>query len=190
MPRLPRLQFAGAGYHVASRGVRGLPIFVDDFDRSVFLGMVEDVVGRLGWKCHAYCLMTNHFHLVVTTPEPNLAKGMQWQLACYAQWFNRRYGTAGHLVERRYRARVVDSDAYRLLVTRYVFRNPLEARLCDAPEDWPWSSYAATVGLVEKPAFLQPEWILDQFGRGRQAVERLRAFVVLEPAGSDPATLV
>lgn len=186
MARPSRPQFAGAEYHVTTRGVRGAWLFADDVDRIVFLGMLENGVKKFGWRCRAYCLMFSHFHLVVATPDPSLGAGMQWLLGYYVGWFNYRHGTVGHLVERRYRAKVVDSDDYRLSVTGYVFRNPIEAQLCGAAEEWPWSSYAATVGLAFEPDFLEPGWILDQFGHGREAIRRLRAFVSFKPVGSDP----
>jgi len=199
MARRPRPQFEGAEYHLFARGVRRSAIFIDDVDRAIFLGMVADVVAKLGWKCRAYCVMTNHFHLVVTTPEPNVAHGMQWLLGRFGQWFNRRHGFEGTVFERRYRHKLIENDAYRLVVTRYVFRNPIEAGACRRPEDWPWSSYAASIGLVERPAFLDPGWVVAQFGRGRKALRRLRDYVTTEPveprpdrprpaetAGSDP----
>lgn len=186
MPRAPRPQFAGAEYHLFARGIRRSVIFIDDVDRAIFLGMVADVVVKLGWKCRAYCFMTNHFHLVVTTPEPNVSVGMRWLLGRYGQWFNRRHGFEGHVFERRYRHKLIDSDAYRLVVTRYVFRNPVEAGVCARPEDWPWSSYSATIELVERPVFLEPGWVVAQFGCGRRALRRLQEFVMAEPAGTRP----
>jgi putative transposase len=150
---------------------------------------MAEVIARRDWKCHAY-LLTNHFHLLVTTPSPDLCRGMQWLVSCHAQWFNRRYGSEGHVVERRYRDRVIDSDAYRLLVARYVFRNPVEAGIVEAPAEWPWSSYAATVGLAEPPEFLAPGWVLEQFGDDVSVAQRrLCDFVEAEPTGSDPAAI-
>lgn len=187
MARGHRPQYAGAIYHLASRGIRGLPIFVDDVDRVMFLGFVEDVVRDRGCTCHAYCLMTNHFHLVMTTSEPNIGCCMQFLLGCYAQWFNRRHGAAGHLLERRYRAKLIESHGHRVMVAGYVLRNPVAAGVCDSAEEWPWSSYAATMGLTELPDFVQPQWILDQFGfEAEVARQRLRALVNNGTLGSDP----
>lgn len=191
MARPPRPQYAGTSYHLATRGVRGAAIFLDDVDRAVFLGFVARLVAEFKCTCHAYCLMTNHVHLVVTTEEPNIGACMQLLLGCYVQWFNRRHGTAGHLVERRYRAKVISSNGHRVMVAGYVFRNPVEAGIVERAEEWEWSSYAGTIGLVDLPEFVQPGWLLDQFGtEAEPARRRLQAAVERGAAGSDPDVLL
>ena len=168
MPRQPRLESPGAVYHVTARGVERRPVFVDDGDRRSFLDLLEKVTRRHGWLCHAYCLMGNHFHLVIETPLATLARGMQLLSGTYAQRFNRRYGRVGHLFQERYSSILVEREAHLLEACRYVVLNPVRARSCHRPADWRWSSYRPTVGLDARPPFLTLEWILGQFGRDRK----------------------
>jgi putative transposase len=164
MPRPPRPLIAGGVYHVFNRGVVRLPIFLDTRDRVGFLDGLADVVERGSWKCLAYCLMGNHFHLLVGTPDQNLDRGMQHLQGVYAQRFNRRYERVGHLFHRRYGATVLaDADRIRY-VARYIVQNPVRAGLCRRPGDWPWSSHRATLGHVREPAFLAAESLRRLFG--------------------------
>jgi REP element-mobilizing transposase RayT len=146
MPRAPRLQIAGGIYHVVVRGVRRTPIFLDDTDREVFLRELSRVVTKDGWVCIAYCLMTNHVHLVVETPRANISIGMQHLNSGYAQHFNRRHGLQGHAFERRFWSEVIESDAQLLEVVRYVVLNPVRAGVCAEPGIWEWSSYRVVAG--------------------------------------------
>lgn len=192
MPRLPRPQHPDALYHVTLRGVRSSVIYVDDVDRVVFLSMLDQAIEKYGWELVAYCLMDNHFHLYVRTPVPNIACGMQWLNACYAQWFNRRHGTSGHVFERRYRSILVDSDAQALELYRYVVLNPVRAGLVDDAAEWPWSSYAATIGDVEPGVTIRVDCALGLFAPDPGAARLLlRAFVADGVAtGSDPVEIV
>jgi REP element-mobilizing transposase RayT len=193
MARPPRLQSAGAAYHVTSRGVARQAIFRDDNDRRQFLKLLDDVVTRYEWACHAFVLMTTHYHLFVRTPNPDLARGMQRLNACYAQHFNRRHGQTGHRFERRYHSVLVESDAQALELIRYLALNPVRAGACRDAASWPWSSYAVIVRGQRRSQCLAEEWLLPYFGRNRaRALERLQSFVEgmsPEPApvkGSDP----
>jgi putative transposase len=163
---------------VGSRGVDKQPIFgVTRWDRERFIEFLGHVVDACGWRCHAYCLMGNHFHLVLDTPGANLAAGMQYLKGCYAQWFNAYRGREGTLFERRYWYRIATSEAHVLSFARYVVLNPVRAGLCRSPEEWPWSSFAATVGLEPRPAFLHTETVLSWFGTGRHAQLEYARFV-------------
>lgn len=178
MARPIRLEFGGALYHVTARGDRREAIYEDDADREQFLAVLGDVVGGFNWRCHAYCLMSNHYHLVVETPDGNLSKGMRQLNGVFTQASNRRHGRTGHLLQGRYKAVLVDADSYLLELTRYVVLNPVRAGMVAAPGDWPWSSYRATVGADDPPAWLQAEALLAPFGDRRDAaVERYIAFV-------------
>jgi REP-associated tyrosine transposase len=178
MPRKLRPQHPGLTYHVFTRGIRFEPIYEEDVDRRGFLRMLAKVVRRSGWVCHAYCLMTNHYHLLVSTPYPNIARGMQWLNSRYAEHFNRRYGFRGHLFKGRYGSVVAENDAHFLVEFRYVVRNPVRAGLCRQPEDWPWSSYRFTLGLEEAPEFLATERVLSLFSSDpHEARRQLLAFV-------------
>jgi putative transposase len=186
MARPPRLQIAGGLYHVIARGVARQAIFRDDPDRRHFLKLVDDVVARHDWSCHAFVLMTTHYHLLVRTPSPDLARGMQRLNACYAQYFNWRHGETGHRFERRYHSMLIESDAHALEVIRYLALNPVRAGVCREPAAWRWSSYAAVVGRQRSPYCLAEEWLLAYFGRNRdRALQRLQSFV--EDMSSEPA---
>lgn len=143
MARTARPQSAGGLYHVTARGVDGEPIYRDDLDRRRFLALLERTQARTDWTLHVWTLMTTHFHLVVGTPEPNLARGMQYLMGVYAQRFNTRWLRYGHLFADRYRSRPIDSEEYFHTACRYVLLNPVRANLCKAPEDWPWSGGSA-----------------------------------------------
>jgi putative transposase len=183
MPRAPRLQVAGGVYHVISRGNRRQTVFHDDTDYACFIELLETVVRRYGWRCHGYCLMPNHFHLLIETPEPNISEGMQRLNSRYAQWFNRRYGYTGHLFQGRFYGRLVESAYHLLELARYVVANPVRAGLCSHAGEWKWSSYRAVVGEVKRATFLTVGWLLGQFGRDPQrARETFRQFVRDAPA--------
>ena len=179
MARPLRIEFPGAVYHVTSRGDRQEPIYEDDQDRQAFLDIFTEVAERLHWRCHAYCLMTNHYHLVVETLEGNLSKGMRQLNGVYTQASNRRHARQGHLFQGRYKAILVDKDAYLMELGRYVVLNPVRANMVARPEDWSWSSYRAVLGKAPAPPWLAVDPLLDQFGSDRtHACEQYRAFVL------------
>jgi putative transposase len=163
MPRRPRFQEPGAIYHVTSRGAEGRPVFLDDLDRSLFMSVLAEVVQGRKWVCPSYCLMTNHFHLLIQTPHPDLAVGMHRLNSAHANYFNRRHDHIGHLFQSRYSAQVIESESHLLEACRYIVLNPVRAGLCRRPGRWHWSSYRATAGYVSAPAFLAADWVLGQF---------------------------
>ncbi len=178
MARPLRIEFAGALYHVTSRGDRREAIFEDDEDRRVFLSTLAEVVERFNWICHVYCLMTNHYHLVVETPDANLSKGMRQLNGVYTQGSNRRHGRVGHLFQDRFKGILVDKESYLLELTRYVVLNPVRASMVAQPEQWLWSSYRAMVGEEASPKWLATDALLAQFGKTRPAARsRYRDFV-------------
>jgi REP element-mobilizing transposase RayT len=177
-----RIEFAGALHHVTSRGAARAAIYDDTLDREVFLDLFADAVERHEWRCHAYCLMTNHFHLLVETTAPTLAVGMQQLNSKYARAFNRRHGRPGHLFESRYRTIFVERESHLLEVARYVVLNPVRAGVCAEAGDWPWSSYRATAGAEEVPPFLTVDWLLGQLAPDpRRAKTRYRRLVADAP---------
>ena len=179
MARPLRIEFPGAVYHVTSRGNAKQAIFIDDEDRGRFLDVLSIVVERFNWLCHAYCLMKNHYHLVIETPKGNLSKGMRELNGVYTQGFNQRYRRVGHLFQGRYKAIIVEKDNHLLSLCRYVVLNPVRVGLIKRPEQWRWSSYRATIGLVKRSSFLTDDWILLQFdGRKRIAMGKYRRFVM------------
>ena len=178
MARPLRLEFAGAVYHLTSRGNARHKVFFTDSDRQLFLDTVAHVVSRYRWICHAYCLMANHYHLLVETPKGNLSIGMRQLNGLYTQSFNRRHKRVGHLFQGRYKAILVEKESYLLELCRYIVLNPVRVRGGAKPGSWKWSSYRATAGLAAVPEFLSTDWLLEQFGKSRSAAQkRYREFV-------------
>lgn len=178
MARPLRIEYPGAVYHVTARGNARQPIFRDGQDRERILRTLDHVIARYGWLCHAYCLMTNHYHLVIETPKPTLARGMRQLNGMYTQAFNRRHGRVGHLFQGRYHAILVEKEAHLLELCRYVVLNPVRVKACRTAGHWPWSSYRATAGLTGAPGFLMVDWVLAQFAKHPgHAQARYRAFV-------------
>jgi putative transposase len=172
MARPLRLQVPGAFYHVMSRGNAREPVFLDDVDRQHFLQELDRVTARLRWSALAYCLMPNHYHLLINTADATLARGMRDLNGTYAQGFNRRHGRIGHLFQGRYKALLIEKGAYLLEVIRYIARNPVAAGLCAAPDEWLWSSHHAILGLSAVPPCLAVDDLLRHFGRSRAAARR------------------
>ena len=184
MPRQPRLLVPDATYHVTARGNRRQAIFNDDYDYRLLLLIVGDVVARYGWRCHAYCLLPNHFHLLVETPGTTLSAGMHRLNGRYAQWFNDRHGLDGHLFQGRFHSVVIETEGHLLGAFRYILLNPVRASLCSSPDRWTWSSYRATVGSTGVPPFLAVDELIALFSPdARRARDRIRAFIDDAPAG-------
>jgi len=178
MSRPLRLEFPDALYHVTARGDRQDAIFEDDQDRLLFLSTLGQVITRFNWICHAWCLMDNHYHLLIQTPDGNLSKGMRQLNGVYTQASNRRHRRVGHLFQGRFKAILVDSDAYLLELSRYVVLNPVRAGIVKKPGAWPWSSYRACVGLDPAALWLAVDSLLAPFAKRRSlARERYAQFV-------------
>jgi len=171
MARPLRIEYPGAVYHVTSRGNAREKIFRDDQDRETFLETLASVVKRYNWLCHAYCLMDNHYHVMIETQDANLSKGMRQLNGVYTQRYNRRHGKPGHVFQGRFKAILVQKDSYLLELNRYVVLNPVRAKMIEDPEDWKWSSYPATAGLKKVPDYLITDWLLQQFGRDRKTAQ-------------------
>lgn len=160
-------------FHVTGRGNAQSEIFLDEIDYMVYLRVLATVVARFGWICHSYCLLPNHVHVFLETPEPNLGKGMRILNGMYAQRFNGRYERVGHVFQGPYKAESLIRDRHLLEVCRYIPMNPVRAGLCDDPASWPWSSYSALAGLSEPPSFLEIRFVRSLFGGS----DGYRAFV-------------
>jgi REP element-mobilizing transposase RayT len=182
MPRPLRLQAPDVVYHVTIQGVDGAFVFRDDADRRRLLVILGSVLPDLGWRCYAYCLMSTHFHLLVETPNADLARGMQLVNGIYAQTFNRRHARRGHLFGGRYGAELVETDEHALEALRYIALNPVRAGICRNAEDWPWSSYRAALGLAPQAPFVEEAWTLSWFvGATPARRAAFRAFVESAP---------
>lgn len=172
MARPLRIEFPGAVYHVTSRGDGRGRIYRDDEDRQTFLTTLAWVVERFGWTCHGYCLMDNHFHLLIETAQPNLSRGMRQLNGVYTQRFNRRHKKVGHLFQGRFKAILVEKDSYLLELARYVVLNPVRARMVKTPERYIWSSYRPMLGLDPVPPGLATDWVLGQFAKTTTVARR------------------
>ncbi len=178
MTRPLRIEYAGAVYHITSRGNEKKAVFKDDQDRINFLNTLQHVNKRYNWLCHAYCMMDNHYHLLIETPDGNLSLGMRQLNGVYTQLFNKRHQRTGHLFQGRYKSILIQKDSHLLEVCRYVVLNPVRARMVERPEAWKWSSYRATVGKESPAPCLTTDWVLGQFSRKRTAAEqKYRQFV-------------
>jgi REP element-mobilizing transposase RayT len=183
MARPLRIEFSGALYHVTTRGNARQDIFLDDPDRDLFLSVLDRVVSRFHLLLHAYCLMDNHYHLLLETPEANLSKALRQLNGVYTQAFNRRHSKVGHVLQGRFKAILVDQDSYLLELCRYVVLNPVRAGLCRKPDTYRWSSYRPTAGMTPVPAYLSVDWVLSQFGRQRATAQRKYQRFVSEGLG-------
>ncbi len=180
MARPLRIEYPGALYHVTSRGNRRAAVYRDDGDRRVFLLILASVARRFNWLCHAYCLMDNHYHLVVETLNANLSRGMRQLNGVYTQKYNARHQTTGHVFEGRYKAILVDKDSYYLEVCRYVVLNPVRAGIVSHPAEWQWSSFNATGSGSPPIPCLHTDTVLSHFGNDRPTAMSLYQKFVLD----------
>ena len=178
MARPLRIEFAGALYHVTSRGDGRDDIYLDDGDRKEFLDVLGEACEVFNWSVHAWCQMTNHYHLLVETPDGNLSKGMRHLNGVYTQRLNRKHRRVGHVFQGRFKAILVEKESYLLELARYIVLNPVRAGIVESPEHWPWSSYPITAGLSPCPDWFDRDWLLGEFATRRDpAVKRYMQFV-------------
>ena len=174
MSRPLRLELAGGIYHITSRGNRREDIYVDDSDRDQWLALFGQVCKRFNWRCHAYCLMSNHYHFVVETIEGNLSKGMRQLNGVYTQYFNRTHRRVGHVFQGRYKGILIEKDSYLLELSRYVVLNPVRAHRVNDVNQWPWSSYPSMIGEQSVPEWLETNWLLSRFSVQRKRLDTHR----------------
>ena len=171
MPRETRSDYPGATHHIYVRGVDRSTIAVDEIDYLRTLRLLERAVSRFELRCHAWAFLPNHNHLLLTSENGNISDAMRWFNGCCAQEFNARHERSGHLYQGRFGSKLVEDDAYFLVLTRYLALNPSEAGLCEHPKDWLWSSYAATAGLLPPPVYLDTDAVLELLGSTAAYVE-------------------
>ena len=189
MGRAPRIDAEGGLYHVTARGNRRQRIYSVPTDYRLFLRIASSAASKLGWLCPAYCLMPNHYHLVIETPNAGLSRGMHRLNSTYAHLFNERYGFDGHLFQGRFHSELIETSSHLLELARYVVLNPVRAGLCAHPAEWRWSSYRAMVGFEAPEPLLSPHWLVRQFGPTEErARTSFLAFVRDGTAVSPPAT--
>jgi putative transposase len=168
MARPLRIEFAGALYHITSRGNAREDIYKDDSDRDSFLELLHKTNIRHGWICHAYCLMSNHYHLLIETSRPTLSKGMKYLNGSYTQRYNYHHQRVGHVFQGRYKSILIEKESYLQELSRYIVLNPVRARMVHSAVDWPWSSYRATAGYTSPGDYLSTDWILSGFGKRKK----------------------
>ena len=179
VPRPPRVQVAGGLYHVTAHSNVGRLAFRDDRERKRFLVLLGATVLRYGWSCRGYCLLSNHLHLFISTPQADIAAGMRYLNGRYGQWANWNRTEFGHLFKARYGAVLVESQGHATEVHRYIALNPVRAGLVTRPERWKWSSYSAMLGLVDPLPLLDVDAALADFASTRtEARRRFRSFVL------------
>ena len=182
MPRKLRIQYPGTLYHVMNRGDRRENIFADDKDREKFLETLGEACEKTGWQVHAYCLMSNHFHLVIETVQPNLVTGMKWFLGTYTSRFNRRHKEFGHLFSGRYKALIVDGsgNGYLKSVCDYVHLNPVRANLLNHQrllESYRWSSYGEYLRAPgQRWQWLRVDRLMGEWGISKDSPAGRRRF--------------
>jgi REP element-mobilizing transposase RayT len=178
MARPLRVEYPGAYYHVINRGNAGEEIFKNARDREKFLEYLATAVARFSVVVHTYCLMSNHFHLLLQTQEANLSKAIQWLNVSYATYFNKKRQRSGHLFQGRFKAILIDADQYLEQLSRYIHLNPVQAKIVATPVEYPWSSYPAFVGKTKNPEWLTTGEILGHFGKRRNtAIKKYKSFV-------------
>ncbi|HEC02280.1 MAG TPA: hypothetical protein ENI81_01985 [Phycisphaerales bacterium] len=172
MARPLRIEYPGAFYHVMNRGHRREPIVSDDRDKQRFMSCLSRMAGRFNVLVHGYCLMTNHYHLILETPEGNLSRALQWLNVSYAGYYNRRHHFAGHLFQGRFKAVLVDSGEYLEALSRYIHLNPVRAEIARRAWEYTWSSCRYFVGSQNPPDWVETNRILAGFGRSKRAAKQ------------------
>jgi REP-associated tyrosine transposase len=172
-----RADFGTGFVHAYARGNNRSVVYMDEFDYVAWLRLLGIVVTRFGWRCHAYCLMPNHYHLLLETTQERLSPGMHRLNGAFAQRMNKRYERTGHAFEGPYRIELVENDGHLLELCRYIPLNAVRARLCEKVDEWKWSSYRATAGLEHAPPYLTTSLVRSLFGKGPTACTVYREFV-------------
>jgi REP element-mobilizing transposase RayT len=172
MARPLRVEYPGAFYHVINRGNSREKLFKSHRDHEKFLQYLDKAAERFTLIIHTYCLMGNHYHLLVETPEPNLSMTMQWLNVSYATYFNRKQSRSGHLFQGRFKAILIDADAYLKHLSRYIHLNPVRAGIVNTPDQYRWSSYPAFIGKQISPKFLKTDGLLGSFGSNKKEARK------------------
>lgn len=190
MVRPLRIEYAGAFYHVLNRGQRREPIVQEEPDRERFVSDLAKLAQQYGVRIHGYCLMTNHYHLILETPQANLSQAVQWLNVAYATYYNRRHRLCGHLFQGRFKALLLDSGRYLEAVSRYIHLNPVRAGIVADARRYPWSSCRYFVGRDPAPDWLQMHQILGGFAATLKAAQRRYGQYLAQPAGDPFADVV
>ena len=189
MPRPPRLQTPDFIRHVIARGNGRMTIFLDDRDYRESVYLLGEVVERFALRCWNYCMMPNHYHVTLQPTRANFSEAVKRLNSRYASWWNRRHSRVGHTFQGRFKDQIVGEESYLLTLSRYVVMNPVRAGLVARPEDWPWSSYRATIGDCPAPSFLAISETLSLFGEGSGSEQQARFIQFATASIDDPTAL-
>lgn len=185
MARPLRIKYEGAVYHITARGNEQRSIYEDQKDRLIFFDILYEVKKRYNFFIHAYCLMDNHYHLIIETPEANLSNGMRQINGMYTQFYNRKYSRVGHLFQGRYKSILIQKDSHLLEACRYVVLNPIRANIVKYPWQYTWSSYNATYSMKKVENFLTVDWVLSQFDNKKNIAQESYKKFILSGIGLD-----
>ena len=177
MPRPLRIEYENACYHVMNRGRSHQNIYNDKVDYQIFLAILAEAHKRFRVQIQSYCLMSNHYHLLIKTPEGNLGRAMRHINGIYTQRYNRLHKMDGSLFKGRYKAILVEQDSYQLQLSRYIHRNPIEAGMVEKLEDYLWSSYPNYLGKVKLPEWLYPQEVLAQLHTQTNISQKYQAYI-------------
>ncbi len=178
MGRPLRIEYPGAHYHVTTRGNERRDVFKSKRDREKFLSYLESAAMRYGAVIHTYCLMSNHYHLLLETPAGNLSQIMQHINGAYTNYFNTKRKRSGHLFQGRFKAILIEADEYAMALSRYIHLNPVRVGIVNKPEEYQWSSYREYIGIKETPAWLRTAFVLRHFSKDPNAMnDKYRSFV-------------
>lgn len=187
MARPLRIEYKNAFYHITSRGNNLQKIYRSNKDYNSFLATLQEVIREYNWLCYAWCLMPNHYHLLIETPDANLSLGMRQLNGIYSQRFNKRHSHVGHVFQGRFKGILVEKDSHLLELSRYIVLNSVRANIVSRPEQWPWSSYKGMLEKTQKEYFIKRDWLLLQFGSySKAAMEVYRQFVLAGINKPDP----
>jgi putative transposase len=190
LARQLRIEFPGAFYHVFSRGNQKHPIFLSDDDKYFFLKCLREAYEKFGIKIHAYCLMPNHYHLILETPLGNMSSMMHFLNTAYAVYFNTKHKRCGHLFQGRYKSILIEAESYGQELSRYIHLNPVRSKIVELPEQYPWSSYECYRGTAKPEKWLQTTFVLSLFGEHLGEAKKLYIEFVFRGVGEEvPASV-
>jgi putative transposase len=185
LARQLRIEYPGAFYHVFSRGNQKQPVFLSDDDMLFFLKCLREAHDKFGVIVHVYCLMPNHYHLILETPLGNLSKIMHFLNTTYTIYFNKKHKRCGHLFQGRYKSILIEAESYAQELSRYIHLNPVRSEIVELPEQYPWSSYECYRGKAKPEKWLDTGFILSLFGNHPDKARSAYTKFVLEGIGKE-----
>jgi putative transposase len=181
LARQLRIEYPGAFYHITSRGNQKQPVFLSPWDKARFLDYIKEAHDKFDFLIHAYCLMENHYHLMLETKQANLSRGMHFLNTAYTIYFNGRHNKVGHLFQGRFKGILIEAETYAQELSRYIHLNPVRAGISESPESHPWSSFREYLGQRECPPWLETRLVLGLPGKDAEKSRRDYQVYVMRP---------